>query len=177
MAMSAEFRSKLELFTGNGDVSIWVKIFRMGRKTTNKRTNKQIYCSFSQLHCVNRENEFQTDGTRRVNRRNELQFGKANCVNRGKRNIYPWERFHNPKERIAQTSIWWFIFSGFFSFAHLIWKLKWGFLITCCPPVCPFVSISPLNKNKHLLESSFSSNMMVFNRVIALCTTAKLLYY
>ena len=116
MAMSAEFRSKLELFTSNRDVSIRVKIFRMGRKTTNKRTNKQIYCSFSQLHCVNRENEFQTDGTRRVNRRNELQFGKANCVNRGKRNIYPWERFHNPKERIAQTSIWWFIFSGFFFF-------------------------------------------------------------
>ena len=29
----------LQLFTGNGDVSIWVKNSRVGRKTTNKQTN------------------------------------------------------------------------------------------------------------------------------------------
>ena len=32
----------LQPFTGNGDVSKWVKIFRVGRKTPNKQTNKKI---------------------------------------------------------------------------------------------------------------------------------------
>ena len=41
MAMSAEQRYKnLQPFTGNGDVSIWVKNSRVGRWTPNKQTNK-----------------------------------------------------------------------------------------------------------------------------------------
>ena len=40
MIMSAERRSNLQPFTGNGDVSIWVKNSEVGRKTTHKQTNK-----------------------------------------------------------------------------------------------------------------------------------------
>ena len=38
MTMSAVHRS-MQPFTGNGDVSIWVKNSRMGRKNPNKQTN------------------------------------------------------------------------------------------------------------------------------------------
>ena len=41
MAMSAEHSSKLEPFTGNGDVSEWVKNSRVGRNTINK-PNKRL---------------------------------------------------------------------------------------------------------------------------------------
>ena len=37
MAMRAEHRSNLQPFTGNGDVSIWVKNSRVGRYTWNKQ--------------------------------------------------------------------------------------------------------------------------------------------
>ena len=36
MAMSAEHRSNLQPFTGNGDVFIWVKHSRLGRKNPKK---------------------------------------------------------------------------------------------------------------------------------------------
>ena len=38
MAMSAEHRSKFVALHGNGDVSIWVKNSRVGRKTLNKQS-------------------------------------------------------------------------------------------------------------------------------------------
>ena len=37
MVISAEHRSKFVSFTGNGEVSIWVKNSQMGRKTPNKQ--------------------------------------------------------------------------------------------------------------------------------------------
>ena len=37
MAMSAEYRSTLQPFTGNGDVSIWLKIFSSGTKKITKK--------------------------------------------------------------------------------------------------------------------------------------------
>ena len=39
MAMSAEYRSNFVAFTGNGDVSKWVKNSLVGRKTPNKQTD------------------------------------------------------------------------------------------------------------------------------------------
>ena len=38
MTMSAEHRWKLQTFTRNGEVSIWVKHFQVGRQTPNKQT-------------------------------------------------------------------------------------------------------------------------------------------
>ena len=42
MVIDAEHKSKFAALTGNGDVSIWVKIFRVGRKTLNRQTNELL---------------------------------------------------------------------------------------------------------------------------------------
>ena len=40
VALSVRYRSKFVALHGNGDVSKWVKNFRVGRKTPNKQTHK-----------------------------------------------------------------------------------------------------------------------------------------
>ena len=42
MARLPSICQNIQPFTGNGDVSIWVKNLRMGRKTTNKQTNNIV---------------------------------------------------------------------------------------------------------------------------------------
>ena len=49
MATSAEYTNvdqNLKPFTGNGDVSIWVKNYRVGFKNPNKETNKHTFCNW-----------------------------------------------------------------------------------------------------------------------------------
>ena len=41
MAIVPIFGQNLKPFAGNGDVSIWLKNSRVGRKTQNKQTNTQ----------------------------------------------------------------------------------------------------------------------------------------
>ena len=42
MAMSADKGENLETYAGNGDIAIWVKIFKGDKKKTTKQTNTQI---------------------------------------------------------------------------------------------------------------------------------------
>ena len=46
MAISAEHTKSLQTFTGNGDVSLWVKNSRVRRKKKPKQTNQDIFKGF-----------------------------------------------------------------------------------------------------------------------------------
>lgn len=52
--MSAEYMSNVQPFNGNGDVSIWMKNFQVGRKTSDKLKNLTLHRQLMTSHTVSR---------------------------------------------------------------------------------------------------------------------------